>query len=93
MPNPYINLLSVSWRYAREEKRRYMMVYGGFVCTNLINATRPWLYGWFINALQKDGLKVLHYAWIYAGAYLGLNLMEWLIHGPARVAELSLIHI
>ena len=66
------------------------MVYGGFICTNLINATRPWLYGWFINALQKDGLKVLHYAWIYAGAYLGLNLMEWLIHGPARIAERTL---
>ena len=58
--------------------------------TNLINAARPWLYGWFINAIQKDGWKVLHNAWIYASIYLGLNLLEWLIHGPARVAERSL---
>ncbi len=29
-------------------------------------------------------------AWMYAGIYLGLNLLEWLIHGPARVAERSL---
>ncbi len=33
---------------------------------------------------------MLHNAWIYAGAYLGLNLLEWMIHGPARVAERSL---
>jgi ATP-binding cassette, subfamily B, bacterial len=90
MSNPYINLLSISWRYAREEKRRYLLVYSAFTCTNLISATRPWLYGWFINALQRDGLKVLYYAWIYAGIYLGLNLLEWMIHGPARVAERSL---
>lgn len=82
--------MTESWRYARKEKRRYLMVYGAFVCTNIINATRPWLYGWFINALQKDGWKVLQNAWIYAGAYLGLNLLEWMIHGPARVAERSL---
>lgn len=79
-----------SWRYARQEKKQYLLVYSAFVCTNLINASRPWLYGWFINALQKDGWKVLHNAWIYAGAYLGLNLLEWMIHGPARVAERTL---
>jgi ATP-binding cassette, subfamily B, bacterial len=90
MPNPYINLLATSWRYAKEQKRQYMLVYGAFMATSLINAARPWLYGWFINAIQKDGLKVLHNTWIYAGAYLGLNLLEWMIHGPARVAERSL---
>lgn len=88
--NPYINLMTESWRYARKEKRRYLLVYGAFICTNLINAARPWLYGWFINAIQKDGWNVLKNAWIYAGAYLGLNLLEWMIHGPARVAERSL---
>lgn len=82
--------MSESWRYARKEKKKYLLVYSAFACTNIINATRPWLYGWFINALQKDGLGVLRHAWIYAGAYLGLNLLEWMIHGPARVAERSL---
>ena len=88
--NPYINLMSESWRYARKEKKKYLLVYSAFACTNIINATRPWLYGWFINALQKDGLNVLHNAWIYAGVYLGLNLLEWMIHGPARIAERTL---
>jgi len=82
--------MSESWRYARKEKKKYLLVYSAFACTNIINATRPWLYGWFINALQKDGLNVLHNAWIYAGVYLGLNLLEWMIHGPARIAERTL---
>lgn len=90
MANPYINLLATSWRYAKKEKHQYLLVYTAFMLTNLINAIRPWLYGWFINAIQKEGLKVLQHTWIYAGAYLGLNLLEWMIHGPARVAERSL---
>jgi ATP-binding cassette, subfamily B, bacterial len=90
MKNPYINLLATSWRYAREQKRTYLLIYSAFAVTNLINAARPWLYGWFINALQKEGWSVLRHTWIYAGIYLGLNLLEWLIHGPARVAERSL---
>lgn len=65
-------------------------MYSCFTITNLINATRPLLYGWFINSIQKEGLKALEHAWIYAGAYFGLNLLEWMIHGPARVLERSL---
>jgi ATP-binding cassette, subfamily B, bacterial len=90
MANPYINLLVTSWRYAKKEKRQYLLVYTAFMLTNLINAVRPWLYGWFINAIQKEGLKVLQHTWIYVSAYLALNLLEWMIHGPARVAERSL---
>jgi ATP-binding cassette, subfamily B, bacterial len=90
MNNPYINLLSTSWRYAKQEKQTYLLIYGAFIITNLINAARPWLYGWFINAIQKEGWKVLHNTWIYVSIYLGLNFLEWLIHGPARVAERTL---
>jgi ATP-binding cassette, subfamily B, bacterial len=90
MANPYINLLATSWRYAKKEKHQYLLVYTAFLLTNLINAIRPWIYGWFINAIQKEGLKVLPNTWMYAAAYLGLNLLEWMIHGPARVAERSL---
>lgn len=90
MANPYINLLRTAWRYARNEKRKYILVYSAFLCTNLINAARPLLYGWFVNSIQKEGWGIIRHAWIYAGAYLGLNLLEWAIHGPARVLERSL---
>lgn len=88
--NPYVNLLQTAWKYARDEKRKYLLIYSCFTATNLINAARPVLYGWFINSIQKEGWKVLEHAWIYAGIYLGLNVLEWAIHGPARVMERSL---
>ncbi len=47
----------------------------------------PLIYGWFINSLQKNVTHLLHYAWIYAIAFIVLKLAEWGFHGPARVME------
>ena len=30
---------------------------------------------------------MIRYAWIYGLAFLGLKLMEWGFHGPARIIE------
>lgn len=90
MPNPYISLLSTAWRYARQERRRYVLVYGLFVAANITLATAPLLHGWFIDALQREGVQVLSYVWLYAAGYLGLRLLEWAFHGPARVMERQL---
>ena len=88
--NPYLNLLATAWKYARDEKRRYLNIYGFYVITNLLNALRPILYGWFIHGLETQGVAVLRQAWLYVAAYLGLNLLFWLFHGPARVMEREL---
>lgn len=90
MKNPYLNLLVTAWRYAREEKPRYLTVYSFYTVTSVINASRPILYGWFIHGLETKGMAILKHAWIYVLAYLGLNFLEWLFHGPARVMERSL---
>ena len=90
MTNPYINLLRTAWKYARLEKKKFILVYSSFTLTNLINTARPLLYGWFINSIQREGVKIISHAWIYVGVYLGLNFLEWMIHGPARVLERSL---
>lgn len=90
MRNPYLNLLHTAWKYAREEKHRYLLVYSFYTITSLINAARPLLYGWFIHGLETQGMAVLKHAWIYILAYIGLNFFEWVFHGPARVMERSL---
>ncbi|HEY0769029.1 MAG TPA: ABC transporter ATP-binding protein [Sphingobacteriaceae bacterium] len=61
-----------------------------FVVSNIVVAMNPLFYGWFINQLQKNGLGVLTTAWIYVAGFLGLRLLEWLFHGPARVMERQL---
>ena len=87
MTNPYISLMKTAWQYARHEKKQYLLVYSLFILASVVVAMNPLLYGWFINALQKNGLGMIRYAWIYGLAILGLKLMEWGFHGPARIIE------
>ena len=90
MNNPYFSLLRTAWQYASRERKRFVLIYAMFIMANVMIAIQPLLYGWFINALQKEGAEVLSYAWMYGLAYLGLKLVEWAFHGPARVMERKL---
>ncbi|HEY8399761.1 MAG TPA: ABC transporter ATP-binding protein [Cytophagaceae bacterium] len=90
MSNPYISLLKICWKYAKNLKARYVLIYSMFICANMVVAMNPLLYGWFIEGLQNDTVEVLKNSWIYAGTYLGLKLLEWAFHGPARVMERQL---
>ena len=87
MANPYISLMKTAWQYARQEKKQYIWVYSLFILASVVVAMNPLLYGWFINSLQKNGVGMIRYAWIYGLAFLGLKLMEWGLHGPARIIE------
>lgn len=87
MPNPYVSLMKTAWHYARKEKKQYVLIYSLFIFASATFALFPLLYGWFINAIQKEGFQHLHYTWMYAGAYLLLKIIEWGFHGPARILE------
>ena len=87
MRNPYLSLLKTAWKYARQEKKQFILVYSMFVISNIIVAINPLFYGWFVNSLQQDAAGTLHSGWIYVGGFLGLRLLEWAFHGPARVME------
>lgn len=83
-------MLATVWQYARRERKRFALVYALFAIANVIFAMNPLLYGWFVDALQREGADVLSHAWLYAGGFLGLRLVEWCFHGPARVMERQL---
>ena len=88
--NPYINLLKTAWRFARHERRRYVLVYFLLTCSTIVNAVNPILFGWFVGKVQSDSDHVLHNAFLFAAAYVGLELLVWCFHGPARIMERSL---
>jgi ATP-binding cassette, subfamily B, bacterial len=90
MTNPYISLLKTAWKYARQEKRQYLLIYFLFLLAGGVFALYPLLYGWFVNALQTKKTGLLGYAWLYAGIYMILKITEWSFHGPARVMERKL---
>jgi ABC-type multidrug transport system fused ATPase/permease subunit len=88
--NPYLDLLSIAWKYTVHQRGRYLLVYAMFMCSNIAMACYPILWGVFVNAIQIQGTDVLKSAWIYALAYLGLRLIDWSFHGPARLMEREL---
>jgi ATP-binding cassette, subfamily B, bacterial len=90
MQNPYLALLRTAWKYAQKQRKRFVLIYGLFVISNIIVATNPLFYGWFVNKLQLQGSDVLRTTWIYVAGFLGLKLLEWSFHGPARIMEREL---
>jgi ABC-type multidrug transport system fused ATPase/permease subunit len=82
--------MKTAWRYAKQEKKQYILVYSLFILASGSFALYPLLYGWFINALQKGDAQHLRYALIYVGLYFLMKLVEWGLHGPARILERKL---
>ena len=90
MKNPYVALLRTAWHYARRQRRRYLVVYFLFICANLVGAAHPLLFGWFIDRIQHDSATVLNTTFLYGGIFVGLKILEWAFHGPARIMERQL---
>ncbi len=90
MKNPYVSLLRTSWKYARSERKKLILVYAMFVLANVLFSLQPLLLGWFVNKLQSDTSDIFTYSLMYVGGYLLLKLGEWSLHGPARVMERTL---
>lgn len=90
MKNPYLSLLTSSWKYARGYRKTYVGIYALFICANLTAAINPFFYGWFVDSIQKNGVSIISQVWIYGAGFLLLKLAEWAFHGPARVMERAL---
>lgn len=88
--NPYISLLQTAWKYAKHERKRYVLIYGMFALANIVFSLNPILFGWFINKIQQDYHQAIKYTFWYVLAYLALKFLEWSFHGPARVMERQL---
>src|SRR5580698_10844977 len=90
MANPYISMLRTAWRYARREKKKYVLVYAMFVMAYIVVSLNPLLFGWFLDKLQHSTSGILHYALLYIAGYISIKFVQWCFHGPARVMERSL---
>ncbi|WP_205511813.1 ABC transporter ATP-binding protein [Longitalea arenae] len=90
MSNPYISLLKTAWHYARQERKKYVLIYTLFLVANVIYSLNPILFGWFVGKIQQDTRQVFYYALLYAIAYFGMKFVEWSFHGPARIMERQL---
>jgi ATP-binding cassette subfamily B protein len=90
LQNPYIALLRTAWRYARADRKRYVLTYTLLICSNFVYCSYPMLLGWFIDKVQRHQEKIPSYVLTYAALYIALKLLEWSFHGPARLLERQL---
>ncbi|WP_336514338.1 ABC transporter ATP-binding protein [Pollutibacter soli] len=88
--NPYFFLLKTAWKYARADRRKYVLIYIFFMLSNVVSSLYPVIWGIFINDIQLNGADVLKHAWIYAGLYLAVKFFDWVFHGPSRIVERKL---
>ncbi len=88
--NPYVSLMSTSWKYATGRRKQYASIYSMFALSNIFDALNPVIWGLFINELQEKGAAILESTWMYAAAYFALWLFDWIFHGMARVKEQNL---
>jgi ATP-binding cassette, subfamily B, bacterial len=88
--NPYVALLKAAWRYAQSERKRYVLVYCLFIVAGVVDMMHPILFGWFVNTLQSDSTHALQNVLWFGAGYVGLKILEWAFHGPARVMERDL---
>jgi ABC-type multidrug transport system fused ATPase/permease subunit len=88
--NPYIAMLLTSWKYADQERPRYVLIYTMFGASNIIEACQPLIWGWLINELQQKGSQVIPSMMVYIGLYLAIHVGFWFFHGIARVMERKL---
>jgi ABC-type multidrug transport system fused ATPase/permease subunit len=86
----YLSLLRTAWTYARHERKKYLLIYAMFIGATIISSLNPLLFGWFVGKAQNDTSRVLQFTLMYAGTYFLLKLMEWSLHGPARMMERTL---
>ena len=82
--NPYISLLKIAWQYARQEKKRFLLVYALFIVANIIFSLNPIWYGWFIDKIQLKGVDVLKDTWIYG---IGFLLLRFVAKSPTAYAK------
>ena len=87
--NPYFSLLRIAWQHAAGERRTYLWVYARFVVANIIISLEPVIWGLYINEMQT-GSALLRATALYAGVYAALKLVNWSIHGLARIEEREL---
>jgi ABC-type multidrug transport system fused ATPase/permease subunit len=83
-------MLATAWKYAGKERRRFLFIYAMFMLSNLTDVLFPIIWGVFINEIQQNGMTALSSAWKYALLYVGIKLVEWAFHGPARILEREL---
>ncbi|WP_085065845.1 ABC transporter ATP-binding protein [Rickettsia peacockii] len=87
MSNPYLNLIYTVWHYGAPWRFAIIGYYLALIVAQIFLSLSPYAFGRVVDELQhfKPGQLTQIIFWLLAG--VGLMLLFWLFHGPARVVE------
>jgi ATP-binding cassette, subfamily B, bacterial len=88
--NPLIYLFAQMWRYSRGRRHivlLYSLMFIAAGATSLLGF--PWVWSKMIDTVQKEGItpSSLHHLLLLLLLPVGIQIVFWLLHGPARVLE------
>jgi ABC-type multidrug transport system fused ATPase/permease subunit len=87
MNNPYFDLIRAVWQYGKPWRASILGYYLAFIVAQAFLSLAPYALGRTIDVLQhfKPGDLSQVIFWLAFG--VGVELLFWLFHGPARVVE------
>jgi ATP-binding cassette, subfamily B, bacterial len=88
--NPISHLFGAMWNTSDKKGKRAIVTYFSmFFVANAVELSEPVLIGLMFNVVQSGGVthQTLPIILLYLGALVGMTLLHWMFHGPARVIE------
>src|SRR3989344_6745810 len=87
--NPIVYLTLKTWEYSKGNRKQLWLILLLFLIANLISLLEPLVVAKILNTIQEQGLtqEVLPTLTIYLMMFLGITVLFWIFHGPARVLE------
>jgi ABC-type multidrug transport system fused ATPase/permease subunit len=84
-----VDLYRHVWDHARGARSRMTAALAMLGGSQLLKLALPWMAAQAINSIQASGVAGLAQAGRWIAGILGLQVLVWAIHGPARVMERS----
>lgn len=84
---PVAELYRDMWAHARGARARLALALSLLGGSQMLKLSLPVMAAQAINAIQTQGRAGLATAAMWIGASLGLHVLSWMLHGPARVLE------
>lgn len=87
--NPLIYLARMLWRYSEGNRPRVVLysIMSGLAVA--VWSLEPLVVGWLLNEVQQNGVgsaNLTGLLWL-VGAFFGIEVLGWMLHGPSRVME------
>jgi ATP-binding cassette, subfamily B, bacterial len=87
MRNPYFSLIKTVWHYGSRWRPAIIGYYLAYILAALSVGCSPYAFGRAIDVLQNFKPDRLYEVIFWLGMGVGVLLLFWVFHGPARVIE------